>query len=604
MEGEIAELPALLRRAWQRQLSLTALIEAAQSLEQAGQHVPAIILYQTWLQRGGSPMAHIAWYNLGVLRFTLGDWPGAQEAYLEALRVAPDFWQARFNLGLTYERLGRIPEALSEWERIIDAGDSLGSEHGDLFKTTLNNVGRVLEDRQQPMRAMVALTRSLLLDPRQADVLHHWIYLREKICAWPVISPLPRLNSAQAQDKVSALALLSLTDDPQAQLAAACRYVQAKFPTPVSPLPVVSPYHHPRIRVGYCSSDFCLHPVAMLTVEMFELHDRERFAVHGFCWTTVGDSPLRQRVIKAMDHFTLIGELSDEEAARQIRAQEIDILVDLHGQTLGARPRLLALRPAPIQLTYLGLPATTAFPWIDHVIADRFVLPPELVPYFTEKPLYMPEVFQVSDRHRRPSAVPSRLECGLPAEGFVFCCFNNPTKITPEMFSVWMRILTRVPNSVLWLYVDDEWAAIHLRQEAAVRGVNPDRLVFAPRVLPEAYLARYQVADLFLDTFPFNAGTTANDALWMGCPVLTRSGRAFASRMAGALLTAAGLPELITWNFADYEERAVALAHDPPQILALRAHLQQVRDHGVLFDTPRFVRHLEARYSRLVAELG
>ncbi|RCK79830.1 MAG: TPR domain protein, putative component of TonB system [Candidatus Ozemobacter sibiricus] len=604
MEPVVAHLPVWLQQAWDRQLSLSALMQAAQSLEQAGLSKLACLLYQTWLQRGGGAMAHVAWYNLGVLQFAQGDWAGAREAYGQALRIAPDFLPARFNLGLTYERLGQIPAALAEWQWIDALGPPPETDQQEIYKTTLNNLGRVLEDRQHLMRAVEALTRSLLLDPRQADVLHHWIYLREKTCSWPVVAPLPGLDLDNARQAISVLALLSLTDDPQVQLEAARRYVAQRVPPLAAPLPPVPPYHHPRIRVGYCSSDFCLHPVAMLTVELFELHDRDHFEVYGFCWTSVGDSPLRQRLVKAMDFFVPIGHLSDEEAARLIREREIDILIDLQGQTLGARPRLLAYRPAPIQITYLGLPATTAFPWIDYVIADAFVLPPELAPYFTEKPLYMPDVFQVSDRHRQGGPAPTRGECGLPPEGYVFCCFNNPTKITPELFAVWMRILQRVPGSVLWLYADNPWVEIHLRQAAAAGGVCPDRLIFAPHVPPAAYLARYQLADLFLDTFPFNAGTTANDALWMACPVLTLSGRAFASRMAGALLRAAGLPELITWNTADYEERAVALAHDPQTTQSMRAHLQNVRTSGALFDTPRFVRHLEAHFSRLVAELG
>jgi predicted O-linked N-acetylglucosamine transferase (SPINDLY family) len=336
-------------------------------------------------------------------------------------------------------------------------------------------------------------------------------------------------------------------------------------------------------------------------VQLFELHDREHFEVYAYDWSREDNSALRHRVIAAMDHFERIHALTDEQAARLIRRDEIDILIDLQGQTLGARANMLAWRPAPIQITYLGLPATTGLPFIDHVIADRFLIPESAQAFYSEKPLYLPDVYQVSDRQRQHSAPPTRASCGLPDDAFVFCSFNNNYKYTPEMFSAWMNILRRVPGSVLWLLADNTWAEENLRREALVRGVDAARLVFAPRALPPDYLARYAVADLFLDAYPFNGGTTANDALWMGLPVLTRSGQTFASRMAGALLTAAGLPELITTEVAAYEEKAVQLATTPGACAALRRQLQEVHEHGALFDTPRFVRHLEHALQQLHA---
>ncbi len=249
------------------------------------------------------------------------------------------------------------------------------------------------------------------------------------------------------------------------------------------------------------------------------------------------------------------------------------------------------------------MPATTGFPSIDYVIADEFLIPKNEAPCYSEKPLYMPDIYQVSDRKRLVGPKPSRESCGLPKEGFVFCSLNRNYKYTPEVFTVWMNILRRTPGSVLWLLSDNPWAEANLRREADTRGIEAQRLLFASRVSPENYLARYAVVDLFLDTFPFNAGTTANDALWMGLPVLTHCGRSFASRMAGALLTAANLDELITYNLKDYEEKAVALALDVKECLRLREHLKHVRERGVLFDTPLFVRNLEARLQQLVDDL-
>jgi predicted O-linked N-acetylglucosamine transferase (SPINDLY family) len=394
--------------------------------------------------------------------------------------------------------------------------------------------------------------------------------------------------------------MLSVSDDPAEQLEAARRYVKKKVISNVLAMSNPKGYGHSKIRIGYCSSDFCLHPVSMLTVEMFELHDREHFEVYGYCWSPEDGSGMRQRVISAVDHFMRIDQMTDEEAARQIRADEIDILVDLQGQTAGARGNLLAYRPAPIQITYLGLPATTGLPSIDYVIADQFLIPDSTAHYYSEKPLYMPDIYQVSDRQRVVGPQPSRESCGLPAEGFVFCSFNNNYKFTPEVFDVWMRTLQRVPGSVFWVLADNQWAEDNLRLEAEMRGIDTARLIFAGRVSPADYLARYQAADLFLDSFPFNAGTTANDALWMGLPVLTYSGRSFASRMAGALLNAAGLEELITYSLDDYEEKAVWLANNPGECLRMREYLGEVRKSGKLFDTPLFVKNLEEKIKELI----
>jgi predicted O-linked N-acetylglucosamine transferase (SPINDLY family) len=337
--------------------------------------------------------------------------------------------------------------------------------------------------------------------------------------------------------------------------------------------------------------------------ELFELHNHTDFEIFGYCWSPEDGSALRQRVISAMDQFHRIHGLSDEDAAQLIRSHEIDVLIDLQGQTSGARPNMLALRPAPIQVTYLGLPATTGLPSIDYVIADRFLIPEETAPLYSEKPLYMPDIYQVSDRKRGVGLTPTRAQCGLPEDAFVFCSLNNNYKYTPEVFDVWMRILQRTPGSVLWLLSDNPWAQENIRKEAATRGVDGTRLLFADRVSPENYLARYACADLFLDTFPFNAGTTANDALWVGLPLLTLCGRAFASRMAGALLTAAGMAELISYTLAEYEEKAVTLGLNPAECKRLREQLKEVRATGVLFDTGRFAGNLEQRLQKLVAEL-
>jgi predicted O-linked N-acetylglucosamine transferase (SPINDLY family) len=590
--------------AWRGELGMMELLDAANGLCAQGLSPLAAVLYRTWLQRNRTAHNHLVWFNLGVLLFSADDLAGAKEAYSQALHLAPAFLQPRFNLGLTYERLGQGDAATAQWLHIEAHADADDPEQRPFLLLALNNLGRHLEDRSRYADALACLTRSLRIEPMQPDVIHHWVFLRAKQCLWPVYEPLPGLDEDLMRQHTSALAMISLSEDPQAQLAAAHQFVRSKVDLQVPRLAPERPYGHDRIRVAYCSGDLCLHPVAMLTVELFELHDRSRFEVYGFDWSREDGSALRRRVIAGMDHFERIHGLSDAEAAALIRRHEIDILVDLQGQTLGARANMLAWRPAPIQVTYLGLPATTGLPFIDHVIADRFLIPESARRHYSEKPLYLPDVYQVSDRQRRSSAPPTRHSCGLPDQAFVFCSFNNNFKYTPEMFGAWMDILRRVPGSVLWLLADNPWAQENLRREALVRGVSDERLVFAPRALPEDYLARYAVADLFLDAYPFNGGTTANDALWMGLPVLTRAGQTFASRMAGALLTAAGLPELVCYDIASYADKAVQLAGSPADCVRLRARLRQVRDEGALFDTPRLVRHLEQAFEGLVAGGG
>jgi predicted O-linked N-acetylglucosamine transferase (SPINDLY family) len=600
----VSDFAQQLKLAWQGRLNLTDLITFAERLQAAGEPELVAVLYQTWLARNHTSANHLVYFNYGVTLSTLDNPDAAKDAYLQAIRLSPSFLQPHFNLGNVYERLGHIKAAIAEWSWVADHTSAGKPDERPLRLLALNNLGRVLENEHDYGGALERLTESLRLEPNQPDVLHHWIFLRAKQCLWPVCAPLEGVDPDLMQRSISALAMISLSDDPAMQLSAATNFVTNKLNCNVPALSGPSSYGHDKIRVGYLSSDFCLHAVAMLTVELFELHDRHKFDTYGFCWSREDGSALRQRIIQSMDHFLKIGELSDEAAAKLIREHEIDILVDLHGQTLGARPGLLAYRPAPIQITYLGLPATTGLPFIDYAIVDRFLVPEELAQYYSEKPLYMPDVYQVSDRKRSSAPAPTREACGLPREGFVFCSFNNNYKFTPEMFTVWMNILRRAPGSVLWLLADNQWAESSLRKEAAARGMDGQRLIFASRVAPEAYLARYQLADLFLDSFPFNAGTTANDALWMGLPVLTRAGRTFASRMAGALLTAAGLPELITYDPTAYEEKAVALANTPQECRRLRRHLQHNRESSVLFDTSRFTHHLEAHFKRLVDNLG
>jgi predicted O-linked N-acetylglucosamine transferase (SPINDLY family) len=568
------------------------LISVADRLGNVQRHTDVVHVYQTWLAHCSSTADYIVQFNLGATLSQLEQHPQAESAYRAAIQAKPDFAQAWFNLGAVIERQGRPENALVIWQSMLDHPLVGQQQSRELYIMVLNSMGRLMEEVRQLNTSEAKLLASLEIDPQQPKVIQHWVHLRQKQCEWPVYKPLAGLAYGDLLSATSPLAMLSATDDPGLQLATALRFVRERVNQRVLELAPKQGYQHKRLRIGFLSSDFCLHAVSLLTVELFELLNKQRFEVYGFCWSREDGSALRARVKAAMDHFILIGQLDDAAAAKVIRENEIDVLVDLQGLTSGARPNILAFRPAPMQITYLGFPGPTGLPCVDYVIADQYLIPNAEKPFYSEKPLYLP-VFQCSDRHRPVAALPSRADCGLPENCFVFCCFNNNYKFNEEMFSAWMRILVQVPDSVFWLLADNKWSQSNLCECAARHGVAVERLIFAPRVSPELYLARYTVADMFLDAYPFNGGTTVNDALWMGLPVLTRSGRTFASRMAGSLLTALNLPELITNNLDDYESRAVELACDAAQLIALRERLAAGRNSSILFDLPLFVSAFE-----------
>lgn len=560
----------------------------ANELSASGQLDAAIQCYKEWLLTPESESQHhyIALFNMGVLLRSAGQTEAAIVAYQSALTLRPDFYQAAVNLGLALEAQDKPEAAMAIWESALQPieGQTL----------LLNHLGRSLESARLYAQAENKLERSLQLNPHQPDAIQHYFHLRQKQCEWPVIKPLPGLSEQELLDSFGPLGLLALSDDPGLQARAVQSWIARKLPTDLPRLSPIDGYQHKRLRLGYMSCDFRWHAVSILTAELFELHDREQFEIYGIDFSVDDGGSMRKRVLSAMDHHLPIQALNDEEAAQLIRTHEIDILIDLTGLTSGARYPILAYKPAPIQISYLGFVGSCGMPQMDYILVDRFVFPEELALFYLEKPLYLPEVYQSNDSQREIGTTPSREDCQLPADGFVYCSFNGSYKITPAVFAVWMRILTRVPNSVLWLVADNPWAQQNLSSQAYQHGINPNRLIFAERVAPAEYLARYRVADLLLDTSPYNAGTTASDALWAGLPVLTCPGRTFASRMAGSLLNAVGLHELIAADWLAYENKAVQLALQPEELANYRQRLAGSAKSSPLFDTPRFVRNLEA----------
>lgn len=581
-------------------MGLGDLLERAEQLNRRGLVEGSAQLYAEWIASTDSPHRHIACFNWGTVLGALRRPLEAEAAYRQALDFKPEFLQARVNLGHQLEQQGRVEEALAEWRKAIDETRETLPGAFELRLHAINNSARLLETQRRYDEAEAFLVRSLRLKPNQSDVIQHYVHVRQKQCKWPQYEAVGEVTINQLVVGTSPLAMLSATDDPALQLMAAQRFVHERVPKPAeTPYHAGQPARTGRIRIGYLSGDLCMHAVGLLTAELFELHDRSRFEVFAFCWSREDGTPLRARLRAAMDHYVPLAGVDDDAAARRIADCGIDILIDLQGLTNGARPAILGKRPAPVQVGYLGFPGTTGLPGVDWMIADPFVMPPELLPYCTEKPLYVPHCYQVSDRRREIGPAPTRADYGLPEDKFVFCSFNNNFKFTDTVFRTWMRVLAQVDDSVLWLLADNEWCRENLLAEADAHGVARDRLIFAPRVAPPEYLARFQLADLFLDTFPYNGGTTASDALWMGLPILTLSGRTYISRMAGSLLTNVGLPDLVTFDVAGYERLAVQLGRNPMRVASHKRYLAEHGRQSRLFDVPALVRDLEAAFEPL-----
>ncbi len=603
---QAASAEAVIARARAGAMPLQELMSLAHQWQTGGRQADCLALYEAWVESNQSPQRLLALFNWGTVLGEMRRHAEAEAVYLRALALNPDFAQAKLNLGHQLEHQGKTAEALAQWQAVYDAGElmAIGAEPIDLRLHALNNAARLLEGERRLDESEALMKRSLLLKPEQGDVQQHYVHIRQKQCEWPIYQPVGEVTHNQLLVNTSLLATLSATDDPAIQLMVAQRFVNERVVKYKG-----KPFHQlharpagERIRIGYLSGDLRMHAVGLLTPELFELHDRSRFEVHALCWSKEDGTAQRTRILKAMDRFMPLVGVDDQQAARQIAEAGIDVMVDLQGLTSGARPNILAYRPAPVQVGYLGLPATSALPGEDYIIADRFTMPPEYLPLCTEKPIYLPHCYQVSDRQREVGPTPERARYGLPEDAFVFCSFNNNHKYTEEMFSAWMQILQQVPGSLLWLLADNRWAEANMRAAAQARGVAPERLHFAPRVAPPEYLARFQLADLVLDTFPYNAGTTASDCLWMGTPILTRAGRCYISRMAGSLLTAAGLPELVTYSLPEYVERAVQIGRQPLRAASYKRYLREQGRQTPLFDIPALVRDLEHEFERLVLE--
>ncbi len=530
--------------------------------------------------------------NRGSILMELGRYAAALDEYDEALTLKPDLIGAHGNRSALLSMLARHDEALASFERALAIDPRNAEMHAGR--------GAALTALRRHEEAGRAFAQALAIDPDRAELPGLLQQARAHCCDWTDREAAVQrvVGDARAGRRgAGPLVLLAITDSAQDQAACARAWVQESNPGAPVALWRGERYDHARIRVAYLSADLDEHPVAYLLAGVFESHDRRRFETIA---VSSGPDPrggMRERLKAAFDRFIDVRQRTDGEVAALLRELEVDVAVDLNGHTQGSRLGALALRPSPVQVSYLGYPGTTGAAFVDYVLADRFVVPETQRAHFAEKLVYLPDTFQANDRKRSIAAgTPTRAEMGLPQSGFVFCSLNNSYKITPAMFDVWMRLLQRCEGSVLWLQGGEAAVGENLRREARDRGIEPTRLVFARRLPYAEHLARYRLADLFLDTLPFNGGATVSDALWAGLPVLTCTGEAMAARMAGSLLHAACLPELVTNSVADYEAQALALALAPQRLAVLKSTLARGRDVCALFDTDRFRRHLEAAY--------
>ena len=532
-----------------------------------------------------------ALYNRGIVLAALGRNTEALAACDRALALRPDFALAHGNRGVALHALGRHDDALAACDRAL----ALDQRHAGAHV----NRAVVLRDMGRLPEALASYERALALDPEAPFVYGDWLHTRMRMCEWSDLDRhVTRLSDSLARgDRVAPPFMVLATPVSAAlQRRAAEVWVAHRYPARHALPPFAPAAARERLRVAYVSPDFREHPVAHLIVDVLERHDKARCETIALSIGAGRDDPMRRRIAAAVDRFVDARAMSDMDVAQLARSLDVDIAVDLAGFTTDSRPGIFALRAAPVQVSYLGYLGTSGAPYIDYLVADPTTVPDADCRHYTEKIAWLPRYYPDDATRRMADRIPERAALGLPAEGFVFCCFNNNYKIVPEAFERWMAILKQVPESVLFLYGENPWAEANLRKEATARGVGPARIVFGERLPRDDYLARYRAADLFLDTLPYNAGTTASDALWAGLPVLTLAGDTFAGRAAASLLHANGLPELVTATPAAFVAAAVELAADPARLRALRQRLDRRRTAAPSSPHPSFASYLETAY--------
>lgn len=554
-QTETQDILALIRAGG---VDLGQIISICGQLQSAGQVNAAINLYGLWLQHTVSPQRHVALFNLGAMLQSESRHEEAIIAYRAARQVLAWFAEPAINEGLALEAIGRDDEALECWRAFLDQHADEPQLEDSKRTMLLNHIGRLHEEHKRYVEAEDALAKSAAIDPHQVNVLHHWVHIRQKACHWPAMGELKGVSANALLMATSPLAMLALTDDPVQQLLTAHAYVGRTFGFEMEHLCAGRKYQHDRLRIGFVSGDLCTHAVGVLLPELLEGFNKNRFELYAYDYSVEDGTALRQRLIAAFDQFRSIKSLSDRQVANQVLDDEIDVLFDMHGLSSGARPRIFALRPAPVQVAYLGYIGTTAMPWIDYVVADRACMPQELTPYFSEKPLYVDGSF-IPIAPFEPNQSPpkfSREQLGLPTNGQVFASFGNVYKINRTLALTWAGILKESEESVLWLVDDNPVTTENLKQFFKSEGLGEDRVLFQSRTGFQDYQERLRLVDVFLDTFPYNCGSTARDVVRAGVPMVTLAGRSMVSRMG---LSLSGIfPSLIaTGQYDEYLNAAL-----------------------------------------------
>ena len=535
-----------------------------------------------------------ALHDLATAQAQIGDLNSALNNYQKCLRFQSLSHELFYNIARIFDDLKRYEEAIANYDKALSIKPD--------FAAAWSNKGTTLNDLNRYDEAIAHLNKALSLKPDIDWIAGDLLHTKMKICSWSGFAEsLENISKkVMANEKVAGpFSLLALNDNCLLHKKSSEIYASNKYPKNLALGLIPKRPSQEKVRIGYFSGDFRNHAVSFLTAELYELHDRNKFEVIAFSFGVDDKSEMCSRLSKAFDRFFDVSGISDLEIAKLARELQIDVAVDLGGYTKDSRTGIFSFRAAPIQASYIGYLGTMGSEYYDYLLADKTIIPDELQKFYSEKIVYLPS-YQANDRKRIISERRfTRAELGLPETGFVFCCFNNNYKMLPSIFDSWMRILNTVEGSVLFLYAENEWAKANLIEEAGLRGIDSTRLVFGGRIPTEEYLARYRVCDLFLDTFPYNAGTTASDALWVGLPVLTLMGQSFASRVAASLLKAIGLPELITNSQEQYETLAIELARNPHKLEDVKLRLDHNRLTTLLFDTPLFTKNIEAAYIQM-----
>lgn len=601
-------LSDILERARTQRLALTELFQLAEGRSAAGRKDEAAEIYKVWIAfNDAHPLLHVVCFNHSVTLRQLADIAGSIQALRACLKIDPGFGPAHINLGRALEDSGLAAQAIQQWRSLVElTGDATPDRLAHRLMA-LQHIGRVMENAGLLEEAENALRQAVELRPDKTEAGQHWSALRQRQCKWPVLVASEHVSMRQLLDAMSPLALACHADDPLFQLAKACRYNRSLVGRPDTggvPRRTARRRTGPgeRLRIGYVSSDLRDHAVGFALREVLELHDAESFEIHAYyCGEPVENDATQTRMKAAVAHWRDIAALDDGAAARLIADDGIDILLDVNGYTRHARTRIFAYRPAPVIVNFCGYPGSMGSPFHQYIVADEHIVPPGHEIYYSEKVLRVP-CNQPLDRKRAIAGKPGRAEAGLPEDAFVYACFNGMQKITAACFDRWTTILAATPGSILWLLSGDENVDDRLRQAAEKAEIEPQRLVFAPKAPNAGHLARIGLADLFLDTFPYGAHSTAADALTMGLPVLTIRGKGFAARFCASILAAAGLPELACATAQEYVERAIAFARDRDSLSGVKAALRDRRETSVLRDIPAFTRRLEQLFRQMQQE--